>query len=213
MKSEELGQISPVEFISIAEESNLIIGLGLILLKEACIFLNKLNKQGFKDIIVAVNVSVKQILRHDFADNVMKIIEETNIKASNLEIEITESEVADKFDIVNMNLAKLKSIGISIALDDFGTGYSSLERLRMLSIDRLKIDKTFIDRISETELEKVIVGDIISLSHKLGLKTVAEGVEEEEQKRYLINNKCDIMQGYLFSKPVSQEEVLKMLKE
>lgn len=213
MKSEELGQVSPIEFIPIAEESNLIIDLGLILLKKTCIFLNKLNKQGFNDIIIAVNVSVKQILRHDFANNVMKIIEETNIKASNLELEITESEVVDKFDIVNMNLAKLKNIGISIALDDFGTGYSSLARLRLLSIDRLKIDKTFIDRISKSEFENVIVGDIISLSHKLGLKTVAEGVEEEGQKSYLINNKCDIMQGYLFSKPVSQKEALQMLKE
>ena len=128
-----------------------------------------------------------------------------------MELEITESEIIDNFEIVNINLMKLKENGISIAIDDFGTGYSSLERLRDLRIDKLKIDKSFIDKIIISKPEEVIISDIISLAHKINLETVAEGVELQEQKEYLIDNGCDIIQGYLFSKPVSKERALEML--
>lgn len=213
MTTEKLGQVSPLEFIGVAEESNLIIDLGLIFLKKACEFLNELNKQGFPNVIVAVNMSIIQVLRDDFYENVKKIIEETNINPNNLELEITESEFLENFEIVNKNLVKLKKMGISIAIDDFGTGYSSLDRLRELSVDKLKIDKSFIDRTNTSKSEKLITGDIISLAHKIGLKTVAEGVEYQKQKDYLIENNGDIMQGYLFSKPVSHKKAFEMLRE
>ncbi len=213
MKTDKFGQVSPLEFISIAVESNLIVDLGLILMEKACMFLSELHKEGFDNVIVAVNISTIQILRDDFSDNVMKIIEKLNINPNCLELEITESEFIDNFDIVNVNLMKLKGIGISVAIDDFGTGYSSLTRLRELNIDRVKIDKSFIDTITTSKKEETIISDIISLAHKMNLETVAEGVELEEEKDYLIDSDCDIMQGYLFSKPVSWEMALDMLKE
>lgn len=213
MKTDKYGQVSPLEFIAIAEESNLIIDLGLILFRKACGFLSELSQEGFSNLTVAVNVSTIQVLRDDFYDNIIKILKETNINTNNLEIEITESEFLDNFDIVNTNLSKLINMGISVAIDDFGTGYSSLERLKRLNVHRLKIDKTFIDKITTTSPEKLITGDIISLAHKIGLETVAEGVELQEQKDYLVDNGCDIMQGYLFSKPVSREKALEMLRD
>ncbi len=213
MKTDKYGQVSPLEFIAIAEESNLIIELGLILFRKACGFLSELSQEGFSNLTVAVNVSTIQVLRDDFYDNIIKILKETNINTNNLEIEITESEFLDNFDIVNTNLSKLINMGISVAIDDFGTGYSSLERLKRLNVHRLKVDKTFIDRITISKPEKLITGDIISLAHKIGLETVAEGVELQEQKDYLVDNGCDIMQGYLFSKPVSREKALEMLRD
>ncbi|MGD9568303.1 MAG: putative bifunctional diguanylate cyclase/phosphodiesterase [Sedimentibacter sp.] len=211
MKTEKLGQISPAEFIDIAEKRNLILQLGLMLLRKACTLIKCIEKQEFKNVTVAVNVSTIQILREDFYDNVMKIIEETGIDPNYLELELTESVFMDNFDIVNINLLKLKEAGIKISLDDFGTGYSSLDRIKELHIDTIKIDKLFIDSLITSNPSEVITGDIISFVHKMGLNTVAEGVELQEQKEYLETNNCDIIQGFLFSKPISHDKALEIL--
>lgn len=213
MRTESLGFISPVEFIEIAERKQLIVPLGNLVLKTACEFINTLKIEGYGDIKVAVNVSGIQLLRDDFTDTVMDIIKETGIKESNLELEITESMLLDNYGIINEKLKILSDHNIAIALDDFGTGFSSLSRLRGLNIDIVKIDKYFINHISNTEIKESITGDIISMAHKLGLTVVAEGVEVEAEKDYLIENDCDIMQGYLFSKPLSKENVLQILKK
>ena len=113
----------------------------------------------------------------------------------------------------NKILNELRKVGLTIAVDDFGTGYSSLSRLNQINIDTVKIDKSFIDRINYIEEDKLITGDIISLSHKLGLNVIAEGVESKNQEKYLIENKCDLVQGYLYSKPLLNMDALGFLKE
>lgn len=213
MKSENLGFVSPAEFIDVAERKHLISSLGNLILKKACSFINTIQTQGYNQLKVAVNISGIQLLKDDFSTTVTKIILENGIKESNLELEITESILLSNYKIINEKLKSLRYKGISIALDDFGTGYSSFSRLSELNIDCVKIDKYFIDKIPTIENENLITGDIISMAHKIGLAVVAEGVELEEQKKYLIEHDCDIMQGYLFSRPLSEENALQILKQ
>jgi EAL domain-containing protein (putative c-di-GMP-specific phosphodiesterase class I) len=146
-------------------------------------------------------------------NTVLNMIKETGINGRNLELEITESIMIDNFEIVNENLKELRSVGIQISLDDFGTGYSSFYRLMELNIDTLKIDQYFINKIKDTNKDSLITRDIISIAHRLGLKTVAEGVESEIQKDYLLEYDCDKLQGYLFSKPVPEEEAVMLLNK
>lgn len=213
MNSKELGFVPPIKFISIAEKRQLIIPLGALILREACKFIKILENQGYNHIKVAVNISVIQLLSEDFFSTVMNIIKETAIDTNYLEFEITETILMDNYAIINDKLHNFRNQGIKIALDDFGTGYSSLARIRELNIDSIKIDKSFIDNLLKKNENQVIIKDIISLAHLLGLEVVAEGVEVQNQKDYLIHNNCDIMQGYLFSRPVSKENVIKLLKE
>lgn len=212
MKTKELGFVSPMEFIDVAEKKQLIVPLGNLILKTACEFIHTLNVTGFTDIKVAVNISGIQLLRDDFIDTVNEIINETNISESNLELEITETVLLDNFDIINDKLKMLRENDIKIALDDFGTGYSSFSRLSELNIDIVKIDKYFINEIPKKQQKDLIAGDIISMSHRLGLTVVTEGVEVEEQRLYLIKNECDIMQGYLFSRPLAEDKAINLLK-
>ncbi|WP_051531114.1 putative bifunctional diguanylate cyclase/phosphodiesterase [Clostridiisalibacter paucivorans] len=213
MKTEKLGFISPLEFIDVAERKHLIAPLGDFILKKACSFLKRLNMDGYKEVKVAVNVSGIQLLRDDFNISVENTINKAGINGSNLELEITESILVKNFDLINEKLEKLRGMGITIALDDFGTGYSSFARLRELNIDLVKIDKLFIDGIICRKYNELITGDIISMSHKIGLAVVAEGVEVEEQKQYLIDYNCDFMQGYLFSRPLAEENALQILQD
>lgn len=212
MKTESLGFVSPIEFIDVAEKNQLIVPLGNLILKKACSFLRRLKDEGYKEIKVAVNISGIQILRDDFLSTVMDIIQEAGIDGSNLELEITESVLMGNYQIVTEKLQLLKEHNIAISLDDFGTGYSSFARIRELPIDTLKIDRYFITKISSQHDKFLLIDDIISMAHKLGLTVVAEGVELEVQKNYLIENNCDLMQGYLFSKPVSEEHSIDLLR-
>jgi sensor c-di-GMP phosphodiesterase-like protein len=131
----------------------------------------------------------------------------------NIGIELTESIFTSDYAAVNRTIEKLKAHGVTIAIDDFGTGYSSLSREKELNVDCLKIDKSFIDQLMETEPGKAITGDIISMAHRLGHCAVAEGVEVEAQKQYLIDHGCDRMQGFLFSKALDEEDALALLKK
>lgn len=213
LESKHFGVVSPLEFISLAEETQMIIPIGRKILRKACNFLKELEMLGFSEVVVSVNVSAIQILRSDFVNDVKKIIEEANINPRRLALEVTESIFLTSYDSINKDIGKLREMGIKFSIDDFGVGYSSLARERELKVDCIKLDKYFADDLLAHSQEEVIAGDIISMMHKLGHTVVAEGVEEESQKEYLVAHNCDYLQGYLFSKPVSPEIALELLKE
>lgn len=212
MRSGRLGQIPPVEFIDVAERRQLIVPLGMWVLRKACEFVRSLNARGRSGVTVAVNISGLQLLRDDFIPAVLELIETTGIDGSSLEFEITESILLENYDHINRKLNELRDHGIRIALDDFGTGYSSLSRLSELNIDTVKIDKFFIDHIRQKERTAIITGTIISIAHQLGLSVVAEGVEIERQRTYLVHEGCDFLQGFLFSKPLSEMNAVSYLE-
>lgn len=206
-----IGSVAPMEFIALAESNLMIYELGLVILRQACAFLHEVPKEQRSGIKIAVNISLIQLLRDEFAEDVRRILREQGISGSNLEFEITESMLEENFTLLNERLMQLKKLGICIALDDFGTGFSSFARLRALNIDTVKIDKYFVDRICETEEEELITADVISMAHKINLTVVAEGVEEESQMIYLEKYHCDILQGYYISKPLEKEKALVFL--
>ncbi|MFA9377829.1 MAG: putative bifunctional diguanylate cyclase/phosphodiesterase [Lachnotalea sp.] len=212
LKTDKLGSVSPIEFINIAEKTQLIIPLGERILQLACDFLKQIEEIGYEDICVAVNVSGVQLLNEDFIPNFMEIIKNSKINPSNLEIELTESVFSDDVEYVNEKISRLKADKIGISIDDFGTGYSSFARESDLDITTLKIDKFFIDQLLVKDIEKVVTADIITMAHRRGHLVVAEGVEYEEQREYLLNNKCDYIQGYVFSRPLSAKAAIDKLQ-
>ncbi|GFP75863.1 EAL domain-containing protein [Clostridium fungisolvens] len=205
------GIIPPNEFIPLAEKTGLIKEIGDWVLMESCKQNKAWQDKGLKKIPVAVNVSEHQFQSPLFVERVKTVLKETDLDAKYLKIEITEGTVIKSFDN-NINiLNKLKQMGIGISLDDFGTGYSSLSYLIKLPLDVIKIDKSFVDDICGTEDTKLIIEDIISMAHKLNLEVIAEGVETDEQLKYLQKHKGDKIQGFLFSKPLSSTEIEKLL--
>lgn len=208
--SKELGIINPAQFIPIAEETGFIVEIGRWILRTALSKMVSLHNSCQVKPVISVNISVMQMVEPSFVPMVKKILEETGFDSKYLEIEITESvfiSYPDKFVSV---LHELNNLGIKVALDNFGTGYASLNYLQTLPMNTLKIDKTFIDRIQQ-DGKKLIVGNIIDLAHKLGIEVVAEGVETQVQLDYLSANHCDYFQGYLYSKPVDEQAMRKML--
>ncbi len=207
--SPTFGMVSPVRFIPIAEDTGLIIPIGNWILREACLFAKRLNEQEPAERrFVSVNISPLQVMDPGFLDMVWKIIRETGIEPCLLGIEITETALLESFDTVADKVGSLRNGGIHVSLDDFGMGYSSLNHLRTLPIDTVKIDKSFVDDMIRDEKSYILTEEIIRISHKLGADIVAEGVEQEAQVALLKAYGCDAVQGYLFSKPVSQEEAL-----
>lgn len=211
LKTTELGEISPMEFIPIAEKTQLIVPLGIRIMKLVFRFLKEIEEKGYDSIIMSFNISAIQLFREDFLLKLKEVIDETKVDPYNLCIEITESIFVDNLKEINKKLEKLKELGIKIAIDDFGTGYSSLARQRELNIDCLKLDKYFIDKLKTLNWEEAITSDIISMAHKLGHFVVAEGVEDVKQMQYLIENNCDCIQGYLFSEPLDEDAAVEML--
>lgn len=213
LESSKHGLISPLEFIPIAEKTKLIIPIGEKIIYQAFCFLNKLKENGYGTIDISINVSGIQLLKNDFIKNLFEMINEMQINPENISLEITESIFASNYQEVNRILGELKDSGIHIAIDDFGTGYSSLARERELNINCLKIDKYFIDKLLSLKPEEAITGDIISMAHKLGHCIIAEGVEHEKQRQYLLSHGCDKIQGYLISKPLDGEAAIELLKK
>ncbi len=203
-----LGNVSPDRFISVAEETHMIIPIGEWVLWNACKFLKKLHTDGYTEIIMSVNISMLQLLQNDFVPMIRKILEETGIPANKLELELTESILMESWQIIGNQLDKLRELGIGIALDDFGKGYSSLSYLHQLPISVLKIDKIFIDGIHEANQDNTITGNIVRIGKKLGLEVIAEGVENEAQFEYLAVQQCDRVQGWLFSKALPELDAL-----
>lgn len=205
----ENGFISPVEFIPLAEESNLIIPIGEWVLLNACSFGQKLCDMGY-EIQVAVNISKLQF-KHPYINIfVNSIIEKTGFDPKLLELEITESMLIQNHEECNMILQLFENIGVKIAIDDFGTGYSSLSYLKKFDVDKIKIDRSFIKDIPEND-DGTIAKVIIDLAKNLNMEVIAEGVESEAQLQFLKNNECSQVQGYFYSKPVSEAELMGFL--
>lgn len=199
------GLIYPNDFIHIAEETNLIIELGNWVIKKACEQILEWQKvEETKDIIISVNVSIKQFQQANFVNQVISILKYTNIDATRLKIELTESMLATDLEEIILKMNTLKVYGISFSLDDFGTGFSSLSYLKKLPLDQLKLDKSFVRDVSMHVIcdNNYITKTIILLARVLGLSIIAEGVETTEQFDFLVNQECDIHQGYLYSKPI-----------
>lgn len=213
MRSAQLGNVSPAEFIPIAEQTGLIIPLGQYILRLACGFLAELEKQGYDDLKMSVNISLVQLLQDSFVTDVLAITKAAGVQPEHLTLEITESLLMDEYGAINEKLADLADHGIQMAIDDFGTGYSSLSRSQDLRVHGIKIDKSFIDSLLLVEPEQAITRDIIAMAHRQGLFVVAEGVEAPSQREYLRRNNCDFMQGYLFSKPLAPEAVIRLLQQ
>lgn len=212
LKTDKLGLVPPVKFIPLAEKTKLILPIGEKVLVQVFRFLNRLKEQGYGDINVSVNISAIQLLQPDFPGRLFELMRQMQVNPNNVGIEITESVFASDYEHINIILGELKNAGIHIAIDDFGTGYSSLARERELIVDCVKIDKYFIDKLLDLDPSKAITSDIISMSHKMGHSTVAEGVENETQMQLLKEYSCDRIQGYLISEPLQEEEAIKFLQ-
>lgn len=198
----ELGIIHPDEFIPLAEDCGLIVALGDWVLKQSCRQAKLWQDQGHKPIRIAVNVSAQQFRQNDFAKKVLNCLNDEGLAAEYLELEITESMLMDNLDTVIEHLNRLKAIGVRISIDDFGTGYSSMSYLKLLPIDKLKIDRSFISGLTKHDSDDAIVKAIIALSQGLKLNIIAEGVETAEQRDFIVDNGCKDIQGYFYSKPL-----------
>lgn len=205
-QSPELGLVSPAEFIPLAEDCGLIVPVGEWVLRTACAQNKLWHDSGLAQLRVAVNLSARQFRQHDLSAKISQILDETGLEPQYLELELTESSIMQSADSAAGTLGELREKGIEISIDDFGTGYSSLGYLKRLPIDTLKIDQSFVREMTTEPDSAAIVQAIIALAHNLNLKVVAEGVETEEQMRFLHLLRCDQAQGYLFSKPLPAEE-------
>jgi diguanylate cyclase (GGDEF)-like protein len=198
----ELGLVSPVEFIPLAEETGLIVPIGEWVLRAACARCKAWRDTGLAPLSVAVNLSARQFQQPNLSAMVIRILQETGLDPHDLELELTESSLMQNAESAVRALGELKEAGVEIAIDDFGTGYSSLGYLKRLPIDMLKVDKSFVRDVTTDPDDATLVTAIISLAHNLRLKVVAEGVETEEQLEFLRSLGCDEWQGYLCSGPL-----------
>lgn len=206
------GLVSPVKFIPLAEESGMIIKIGEWVMRAACTQLRTWQQQGYEVPRLAINLSAKQFRQKNLADNIASILAETGVDSRHIGIEITESMLVQNIDEVVDTLLRLSNLGLEISIDDFGTGYSSLSYLKRFPIDKLKIDKSFVDDIATHKDDAAIVKAIISMAHGLQMKIVSEGVETQAQLEFLRQHGCEQYQGYLFSKPLPGAEVVTKLK-
>nr|WP_320192176.1 EAL domain-containing protein [uncultured Desulfobacter sp.] len=205
--------IPPSEFIPIAEKNGMIVPIGEWVLDAACKSCRTIQRAGRTKEHIAVNVSALQLNQSDLVEKVAMILEQNKISAESIELEITETIIMSNPEKAIENLKQLKQIGFTIALDDFGTGYSSLAYLQRLPIDYVKIDISFIRQILVSPNDAVMVKTIIDMAHNLGLQVVAEGVEEEEQTKLLEKLGCDIVQGFLFGRPMPEQQLLQLLNQ
>jgi diguanylate cyclase (GGDEF)-like protein/PAS domain S-box-containing protein len=206
----ERGMIPPKDFIPFAEESGLIVPIGEWVMLEAC-RQNKLwQEQGYTHVPVSVNLSTRQFLQHNLRELVADVLRTTGLDPAYLELEITESSTLDVEYAIEI-LLELKTLGVKISIDDFGTGYSSLSYLKRFPIDKLKIDQSFVRDIMTDPNDAAIVASIISMTRHMNLKVIAEGVETEEQLRFLQTNNCDEIQGYWFSPPLHPQQAEELM--
>ena len=206
----EKGLIPPNDFIPVAEQSGLIKELGLWVFTAACQQCLEWWRSGVAEFSLAINLSVKQ-LDAGSIQQFQDILNGMDFPIQNLEVEVTESLIMQQDSL--HELKKLEALGVSISMDDFGTGHSSLAQLKHLPISKLKIDRSFIKDLETDENDKVIVKTIIAMGHSFGLKIVAEGVETVGQKDFLMRESCDLMQGYLLSRPLPAEQLIKLISE
>lgn len=205
------GMIPPMEFIPLAEEAGLIYDIEKWILKTALTQKKQWENMGYTHIKMSINISGKRVTSNGFINEIKQLLSKTKVKCDEIQFEVTETALMENLDASMKILREIKDMNINIALDDFGTGYSSLTYLKKLPIDVVKLDRKFIKSISQIGEDEVIVEYVIKLTHKLNLKIVAEGIEIKEQLAFLKANNCDYGQGYLFSKPITKEEIEKLL--
>lgn len=211
--SAELGHISPADFIPIAEENDAIIEIGDWVLSSACQILQSTIAEGV-DMRISVNISAKQIVSSDFISKLVSVTKRWGVPADRLVLELTETTLVADLELVKNTMCELNELGFGFSIDDFGTGYSSLAYLKELPIVELKIDKYFVDDIATNDGKKfAIVDAIIDMAKALGVKSVAEGVENEQQYHYLKKRGCDLYQGYFFSKPLKSDDWWDLLRD
>jgi diguanylate cyclase (GGDEF)-like protein/PAS domain S-box-containing protein len=208
----EFGIISPNQFIPLTEETGIIITLGEWVLLNACAQAKAWLDNGHPPLYVAVNLSPVQFRNQDIVYLIKKVLDETGLPAEYLELEITEGILMEQADQALITLANLKTLGVSLAVDDFGTGYSSLSYLKRFPLDKLKIDRSFVDGLGSDENDQAIVKAVIAMGHSLGIKTLAEGVETTQQLNILKQLGCQFYQGYLFGKPMMPGDIAKVKK-
>lgn len=209
----ELGEVSPVEFIPVAEQTGLIIPIGEWVLRSACTQVTAWARAGLPDVRVHVNLSPLQLQQPDIARRLHSILLETGANPAHLGVEVTESMLTLDVEHTSRTLRELKAIGVEISLDDFGTGYSNLGVLRTLPIDVVKIDRSFVHDVTAAPEDVSITRAVLTMAHGLQMKVLAEGVETEGQLNLLIANGCDMIQGFFFSEPVAAAEIEQMLRE
>ncbi|MGX9133870.1 putative bifunctional diguanylate cyclase/phosphodiesterase [Rummeliibacillus sp. JY-2-4R] len=210
--SEKLGFVSPAEFIPYAEETGLIIPISECIVERACQDAHNLAKLGIENLPIAINISSIHFHQHNFIQSVEQILVKNNIPARLFELELTERTIMDNERETIRKLVKLKQMGFKLSVDDFGTGYSSLSYLVQFPLDYLKIDQTFIHDLCSYKDKQAIVDAIIQMAHRLQLKVIAEGVEQQEQVQLLNKMGCDMIQGYYYSKPHKLDELIEFIE-
>ncbi|MCA9265591.1 MAG: EAL domain-containing protein, partial [Planctomycetales bacterium] len=211
----ELGTVSPAEFIPIAEETGLVVPLGRWVFEEACRHYSEWREEfpAASQLQVSVNVSSRQLMEREMMEHISQVVAQYKITPSQLKVEVTESAIMDNMDEAAAILQQLRDLGVRVGVDDFGTGYSSLACLYRLPLDLLKVDQSFVHGMLESDEHHAIVQTIITLAQHLHLDVIAEGIESEGQRRELASLACPYGQGYLFSPPVSAEEVKHLLRK
>ena len=199
----ERGLVPPGEFIQIAEETGLILKIGERVLREACEWAQGM--RGERQLQIAVNLSPRQFNDPKLAQVVARALKESGLPPSLLELEITETLAMQQTDVTLTTLNRLKKLGVSIAIDDFGTGYSSLAYLKRFPVDKLKIDRTFVDDVPQDHEQAAIVSAIVALAHALEIEVIGEGVETDAQRDFLNRCGCDFIQGFLIGRPEDSE--------
>jgi EAL domain-containing protein (putative c-di-GMP-specific phosphodiesterase class I) len=210
----ERGFVSPVEFIPVAEETGLIHTIGWWVFKTACAQIKAWQNDPLTcKLVLSVNVSAKQFHRADFADQVKTAMQFYDVNPKLLKLELTEGMLLENIDGTIATMSALRDIGVGFSLDDFGTGYSSLQYLKRLPLDQLKIDQSFVRDITVDSSDRAIVNTIIVMAQSLDMDVIAEGVETDEQRLFLLSCGCTHYQGYLFSKPIPVVEFEALLRQ
>ena len=208
----DMGLITPATFLPFAYDTGLIIPLDLMVMDIAMRQYRQWRQQGLNPGRLAFNLSIMQLQQENFIDTLRELLTETGCQPQWLELEITESQIMKESSIAVQTLNRIRDLGISIAIDDFGTGYSSLSHLKRLPVNRLKIDRSFIRKLPVDEEDVVITRSVIALAGNMGMEVIAEGVESESQKDFLLQNDCHIIQGYLYSRPVCADDIEALLR-
>lgn len=208
----EKGMIRPDQFISVAEETGLIIPIGKWVARQACRMSKELSAAGLGNLQVAINLSPKQFSDPDLVSSLENILKEEDLDPPLLELELTEGLLLEATEDTHRQLDQLKALGLTLAMDDFGTGYSSLSYLKKFPIDIIKIDRSFIHEIPDNQDDMEITSAVIAMAHNLKLKVVAEGIETPAQLAFLRRHRCDVGQGYLFDRPIPSQELVERLR-